>query len=54
MAKAIWEGTVLAESDPCVEGEGNQFFPPDTIQAEFFKPSTRHTVRPWKGTFSYL
>jgi uncharacterized protein (DUF427 family) len=53
MVKAIWEGTVLAESDQCLEVEGNQYFPPDAIQAEFFKPSTKHTVCPWKGTASY-
>ena len=53
MAKAIWESTVLAESDQWVEVEGKQYFPPDTIQVEFFKPSTKHTVCPWKATASY-
>jgi len=53
MAKAIWEGAVLAESDRCVEVESNQYFPPDTIKQEYFKPSAAHTVCPWKGTASY-
>ena len=53
MAKAIWEGTVLAESNGCVEVEGNQYFPPDTIKQEYFKPSAAHTICPWKGTASY-
>ena len=53
MAKAIWEDVVLAESNQCVEVEGNQYFPPDTIQQEYFKPSAAHTVCPWKGTASY-
>ena len=53
MAKAIWEGTVLAESNQSVEVEGNQYFPPDTIKREYFKPSATHTVCPWKGTASY-
>jgi uncharacterized protein (DUF427 family) len=53
MAKAIWEGTVLAESSQCVEVEGNQYFPPDAIKSEYFKPSATHTVCPWKGTASY-
>jgi uncharacterized protein (DUF427 family) len=53
MAKAIWEGTVLAESDHCVEVEGNQYFPPDAIRQEYFKSSSTHTVCPWKGTASY-
>jgi uncharacterized protein (DUF427 family) len=53
MTKAIWEGTVLAESNQCVEVEGNQYFPPDAIKTEHFKPSASHTVCPWKGTASY-
>jgi uncharacterized protein (DUF427 family) len=53
MAKATWEGTVLAESDATVEVEGNQYFPPDAIKQEYFKPSSQHSVCPWKGTASY-
>jgi uncharacterized protein (DUF427 family) len=53
MAKAIWEGAVLAESNQCVEIEGNQYFPPDSIKREYFKASEGHTVCPWKGTASY-
>ncbi len=53
MAKAIWEGAVLAESGNTVEVEGNQYFPPSTIRPEYFKPSPTHTVCPWKGTASY-
>ena len=53
MAKATWEGAVLAESDATVEVEGNQYFPPDAIRKEYFKPSEAHTVCPWKGTASY-
>jgi uncharacterized protein (DUF427 family) len=53
MAKATWEGAVLAESDQCLEVEGNQYFPPDAIRREYFKPSATHTVCPWKGTASY-
>ena len=53
MAKAIWEGAVLADSSHCVEVEGNQYFPPDTIKTEYFKASATHTVCGWKGTASY-
>jgi len=31
----------------------DRYFPPDAIRKEYFKPSTRHTVCPWKGTASY-
>ena len=53
MAKATWEGTVLAESDKTIEIEGNQYFPPDSIRAEFFHPNDHHTVCIWKDTASY-
>jgi uncharacterized protein (DUF427 family) len=53
MTKATWEGAVLAESNQCMEVEGNQYFPPDAIRREYFKPSATHTVCPWKGTASY-
>jgi uncharacterized protein (DUF427 family) len=53
MAKAIWEGTVLAESNKTIEIEDNQYFPPDSIKREYFRPSETHTICPWKGTASY-
>jgi uncharacterized protein (DUF427 family) len=51
--KATWNGTVLAESDKTVVVEGNQYFPPDSLRQEHFKPSDTHTTCPWKGTASY-
>lgn len=53
MAKAIWQGEVVAESDEFEVVEGNVYFPPDSIRKEFFQPSDHHTVCPWKGTASY-
>jgi len=53
MAKAIWNGTVLAESNACKLVEGNHYFPPDSVRREFFKPSATHTTCPWKGVADY-
>jgi len=53
MMKAIWEDTVLAESNACISIEGNQYFPADSIKMEFFEPSTHTTVCSWKGTANY-
>jgi len=53
MPKAIWRGTVLAESYNTQVVEGNHYFPPDSIKREFFKASDTTTVCPWKGTASY-
>ena len=53
MPKAIWNGAVLAESDQCVIVEGNQYFPPQAIKLQYFKPSLTHTTCSWKGEASY-
>ena len=53
MAKAIWKGAVLAQSDATIVVEGNHYFPPDSIVREHFRPSETHTVCGWKGTASY-
>lgn len=53
MPKAIWNGTVIAESNQCEVVDGNQYFPPDAIKQEYFQPTDTHTVCGWKGTASY-
>lgn len=51
--KAIWNNTVLAESDDTVVVEGNQYFPPESIKREYLQESGTHTTCPWKGEASY-
>ncbi|WP_103072373.1 DUF427 domain-containing protein [Aquimarina sediminis] len=51
--KAIWNGQVIAESNDTKVIENNHYFPPETINKEFFKPSDTHTNCPWKGVASY-
>lgn len=53
MARAIWNGVVLAESDHFELVEGNIYFPPDTINTQYFRQSDTHTTCPWKGLASY-
>jgi uncharacterized protein (DUF427 family) len=53
MAKAIWNGAILAESDVTVVVEGNHYFPPNTIKREYFQASNTHTTCSWKGEASY-
>ena len=53
MPKAIWNGTVIAESDQCEVVEGNQYFPPDSVKMEYFTPSDTHSSCPWKGVANY-
>lgn len=51
--KAIWNNTIIAESDDTVVIEGNHYFPHKSIKSDYFKQSETHTVCPWKGTASY-
>jgi uncharacterized protein (DUF427 family) len=51
--KAIWNGAVLAESDVTRVVEGNHYFPPQSLRAEYFEDSDSHTTCPWKGVASY-
>ncbi len=53
MAKATWNGTVLAESDKFEMVEGNVYFPPEALKRENVRESATHTVCGWKGTASY-
>jgi len=53
MAKATWNGAVLAESDTYETVEGNVYFPPTALKKEHLKDSATHTVCGWKGTASY-
>jgi uncharacterized protein (DUF427 family) len=53
VAKAVWKGVVLAESDHTIVIERNHYFPSDSVRFEYLKPSESHTVCPWKGTASY-
>lgn len=53
MAKATWNGTVVAESDDTVVVEGNHYFPPSSVRSELFEDSATRTNCPWKGEASY-
>lgn len=51
--QAVFNGTVIAESDRTEVVEGNHYFPEDSIREEFFSPTRITTVCPWKGVASY-
>jgi uncharacterized protein (DUF427 family) len=53
MAKATWNGAVLAESNKTETLEGNYYFPPTSVNREYFQDSPTHTTCPWKGLASY-
>lgn len=53
MPRAIWNGTVVAESGDCKIVENNYYFPPESVHTRFLRPSETHTTCPWKGMASY-
>lgn len=53
MATATWKGVVLAESDETVIVEGNHYFPPSSVNKEYFSDSSKTSACPWKGLASY-
>lgn len=53
MPTARWNGAVIAQSDETEIVEGNHYFPPDSINEEYFAESAESSVCPWKGTASY-
>lgn len=51
--KAIWNGTVIAESNETVVVEGNHYFPADSIKKGALSPSDKRSTCPWKGEAHY-
>lgn len=51
--KAIWNGKVIAESEETVQLEGNQYFPPDSVNKKYLTPSDEKYTCPWKGKAKY-
>ena len=53
MPKAVWNDTVIAESDQTIKVEGNDYFPPNSVRREYLADSQTHTTCHWKGLASY-
>lgn len=53
MAKATWNGIVVAESDRFELVEGNVYFPKTAVKPDLLRESQTHTVCGWKGIASY-
>ncbi len=52
--KAIWNGTVIAQSDDTVLVEGNHYFPEGSLNRSLTTFSNHKTMCSWKGQASYL
>lgn len=53
MAKAVWNGIVVADSEVFETVEGNVYFPESSLKREYFRPSSTTSTCPWKGQARY-
>ena len=53
MIRAVWNDTVIAESDRTVVVEGNHYFPPEDVHVDYLRTNAGQTTCPWKGTANY-
>ena len=51
--RAIWNDTVIAESDDTVVVEGNHYFPRSSVREDLLEDSSTTSICPWKGKASY-
>ncbi len=51
--KVIWNNQVIAESDQTKVVENNHYFPPESVNKQFFEADDKQTFCPWKGKASY-
>jgi len=54
MARAIWNGKVIAEDANTEIVEGNVYFPESSLKREYFRPSSTTSTCPWKGQAKYM
>jgi uncharacterized protein (DUF427 family) len=53
MARALWNGTIIAETEKFEVVEGNVYFPPGAVDRRYLKDSPTTTECHWKGTAHY-
>jgi uncharacterized protein (DUF427 family) len=49
MPKAVWQGTLLAESEETIVLEGSHYFPPEAVKWEYLHGCGTRKESPWKG-----
>jgi len=51
--KAIWNDTIIAESETTVVVDNNHYFPVDAVNQDYIVASATSSVCGWKGTANY-
>jgi uncharacterized protein (DUF427 family) len=54
VVQAVWNGTVIADSDNTVVVENNHYFPRASVRGDVLRNSDTQTRCPWKGQASYF
>jgi uncharacterized protein (DUF427 family) len=54
MARAIWNGIVIADSETTQTVEGNVYFPVSSLKREYFRSSSTTSLCPSKGLARYM
>ena len=54
MARALWNGKVIAESDRTETVDGTVYFPETSLKREYFRPSTTTSTDPNKGQARFM
>ena len=52
--KAIWNNKILAQSSETIVIENNHYFPPSSLNRQYFTVSQTTSMCPWKGTAHYF
>ncbi|WP_222106017.1 DUF427 domain-containing protein [Catellatospora sichuanensis] len=51
--RAVWRGTVLADSADTVSADAVVYFPAKDVAWQYLRPSAKRTMCPWKGVAAY-
>lgn len=54
MARATWNGRVIAESERTEELDGDVYFPESSLKREYFRSSSTTSTHPQKGQARFL
>ncbi len=54
MARAIWNGKVIAESERIEELDGDVYFPDSSLKREYFRSSSTTSTHPAKGQARFM
>jgi uncharacterized protein (DUF427 family) len=54
MARAVWNSTVIAESETTETVDGNVYFPESCLKRKYFRPSSTTSLDPVKGQARYM